>query len=117
MRKPLARLSQGSPQRLVRRQSVLLQFRRRQMQSERTLPRHRAGVALRYLSLILIALTVVLCPAISFAHPMGNFSISHYSGITIEGDSVDVLYLIDMAEIPTFQEMQEAGLSGHLDDP
>jgi len=87
------------------------------MQSERTLPRHRAGVALRYLSLILIALTVVLCPAISFAHPMGNFSISHYSGITIEGDSVDVLYLIDMAEIPTFQEMQEAGLSGHLDDP
>ncbi|MBV8438431.1 MAG: hypothetical protein JOY95_13055 [Silvibacterium sp.] len=87
------------------------------MQSEKIMPRKRAGVALRCLSLTLITLTVVLCPVNSVAHPMGNFSISHYTGITIERDSVDVLYLIDMAEIPTFQEMQEAGLSGHPDDP
>jgi ABC-type nickel/cobalt efflux system permease component RcnA len=52
----------------------------------------------------------------AFAHPMGNFSISHYSGITIERGSLDVLYLIDMAEIPTFQEMQETKLNGHPDD-
>jgi len=87
------------------------------MQSEKVLPKNSVGVAMRYLSLTLSALTLALCPAASFAHPMGNFSISHYSGITVQGDSVDVLYLIDMAEIPTFQEMQEAGLSGHPDDP
>jgi ABC-type nickel/cobalt efflux system permease component RcnA len=86
------------------------------MQSEKVM-QQRAGVGFRPLPLTLIALAVVLCPAASVAHPMGNFSISHYAGITIEGDSVDVLYLIDMAEIPTFQEMQGGGLSGHSDDP
>lgn len=81
------------------------------MQGERMLPKNRVVVA------TLIALIIAIFPAASFAHPMGNFSINHYSGIAIQGDSVDVLYLIDMAEIPTFQEMQEAGLSGHPDDP
>jgi len=38
---------------------------------------------------------------------MGNFSISHYAGIRIEGDSVELRYVVDMAEIPTFQEIQE----------
>src|SRR5271165_2547129 len=84
------------------------------MQSKQVSPRNRV---LRHLPLIQIALIVALFPAASFAHPMGNFSISHYSAITIQGDSVDVLYLIDMAEIPTFQEMQEAGLTARLDDP
>jgi ABC-type nickel/cobalt efflux system permease component RcnA len=86
------------------------------MQSEKILPKNCAGVALCYVLLTLAALAIVLCPTMAFAHPMGNFSISHYSGITIERDSLDVLYLIDMAEIPTFQEMQENGLNGHPDD-
>jgi nickel/cobalt exporter len=87
------------------------------MQSEKILRKKRTGVVLHYLILTLIAMMIGLYPAASFAHPMGNFSISHYAGITIEGDSIDVLYLIDMAEIPTFQEMQDGGLSGHTDDP
>ncbi|HVR16660.1 MAG TPA: hypothetical protein VMS25_09885, partial [Candidatus Limnocylindrales bacterium] len=41
------------------------------------------------------------------AHPLGNFSISHYSAIRIGKDAVELRYIIDMAEIPTFQEMQE----------
>jgi ABC-type nickel/cobalt efflux system permease component RcnA len=45
------------------------------------------------------------------AHPLGNFSISQYSGIRIGADSVEVRYIIDMAEIPTFQELQEAGIA------
>jgi hypothetical protein len=69
------------------------------MQGERMLPKNRVVVA------TLIALIIAIFPAASFAHPMGNFSINHYSGIAIQGDSVDVLYLIDMAEIPTFREM------------
>lgn len=51
------------------------------------------------------------------AHPMGNFSISHYAGLHIRRDSLDLRYEIDMAEIPTFQEMQQGGLTARQDDP
>jgi len=51
------------------------------------------------------------------AHPMGNFSISHYSGIRIGRDSVEVRYILDLAEIPTFQEIQQTGLVPKSDDP
>ncbi len=40
-----------------------------------------------------------------WAHPMGNFSINHYTSITVGRDGVRVLYIVDMAEIPTFQEL------------
>jgi ABC-type nickel/cobalt efflux system permease component RcnA len=51
------------------------------------------------------------------AHPMGNFSISHYAALQVQRDHVDVCYVIDMAEIPTFQEMQQSGLTAREDDP
>jgi nickel/cobalt exporter len=44
------------------------------------------------------------------AHPLGNFSISHYAALEVGGTDVNVRYVIDMAEIPTFQETQETGL-------
>ncbi len=47
----------------------------------------------------------------AMAHPMGNFSISHYAGIHLRQDSVELEYLIDEAEIPAFQEMQQGGLT------
>ena len=51
------------------------------------------------------------------AHPMGNFSISHYAAIRIERDFVELRYLLDMAEIPTFQEMQRTGIVAEVGDP
>ena len=50
-------------------------------------------------------------------HPLGNFSISHYAGIEIGADAVRIRYVVDMAEIPTFQEMQEAGLVAEAGHP
>ena len=50
------------------------------------------------------------------AHPLGNFSISHYSGLHIGKDAVEIRYVIDMAEIPTFQEIQENGISANAED-
>jgi nickel/cobalt exporter len=44
------------------------------------------------------------------AHPLGNFSISQYSAIRIDKETVEIRYIIDMAEIPTFQEIQETGI-------
>ena len=61
-------------------------------------------------------LLALLC-AQAFGHPMGNFSISHYAGIHIRQDSVELEYLIDQAEIPTFQEMQQSGIPADPADP
>src|SRR5581483_4352858 len=38
------------------------------------------------------------------AHPMGNFSISHYTRIEARRDTVAIRYLLDFAEIPTVSE-------------
>jgi nickel/cobalt transporter (NicO) family protein len=56
----------------------------------------------------LIAAFLAATPA--EAHPMGNFSVNHYSAITVQGDYVQILYLVDMAEIPTFQELTALGV-------
>ena len=37
------------------------------------------------------------------AHPLGNFTVNHYAGIQLAGDRVYVRYVLDLAEIPTFQ--------------
>jgi nickel/cobalt exporter len=50
------------------------------------------------------------------AHPLGNFSISHYSAIGIGKDAVELRYIIDMAEIPTFQEIQENRITVDAED-
>ena len=70
---------------------------------------------LRIASLFLISLLVL--PLTVAAHPMGNFSISHYSGIRIGRDVVELRYIVDMAEIPTFQEIQETGVVPQPADP
>ena len=52
--------------------------------------------------LLSVALAGVLC-----AHPMGNFSVSHYTKIAVDGRGADVLYILDLAEIPTFELLQK----------
>jgi ABC-type nickel/cobalt efflux system permease component RcnA len=47
---------------------------------------------------------------------MGNFSISHYAGIRVEQGFVELRYLVDMAEIPTFQEIQKNTIVAQADD-
>jgi len=77
----------------------------------------------RYLSAVRVLfyavglLSTLLCPGQIFAHPMGNFSINHYAAIRIKEGYVEVQYLIDMAEIPTFQEMQRTGIVPKQADP
>jgi ABC-type nickel/cobalt efflux system permease component RcnA len=56
-------------------------------------------------------------PNPGLAHPMGNFSISHYAGIRIDPAFVELRYILDMAEIPTFQEMQQTGIKSEANDP
>ena len=58
-----------------------------------------------------------LIPDTSPAHPLGNFSISHYTSIQIAQDSIELRYILDMAEIPTFQELQDTGLAPEVEHP
>ncbi len=59
---------------------------------------------------VLVWLMAMALAVPCLAHPMGNFSINHYAGIRVEKDQVEVRYLIDLAEIPTYQEVQDAGI-------
>ncbi|HVQ65221.1 MAG TPA: sulfite exporter TauE/SafE family protein, partial [Terriglobia bacterium] len=50
---------------------------------------------------------ILLCPFGAIAHPMGNFSINHYSKLIADGEDIRVDYILDFAEIPTFQMFPE----------
>lgn len=66
--------------------------------------------------LFLLAAGLLFGPR-SFAHPMGNFSVNHYSGISLERDGIRVTYIIDLAEIPTYQELQQGNITADVADP
>lgn len=51
------------------------------------------------------------------AHPMGNFSVNHYSKIIVQNDRIRIRYFIDLAEIPTYQELQQANIAITAIDP
>lgn len=53
-----------------------------------------------------VLLVMYAIPSHVQAHPMGNFSINHYSGLQVGRTDIEVRYILDFAEIPTFQEMQ-----------
>jgi ABC-type nickel/cobalt efflux system permease component RcnA len=37
------------------------------------------------------------------AHPLGNFTVNHYNGLTLTPDHIEMLAIVDSAEIPTQQ--------------
>jgi ABC-type nickel/cobalt efflux system permease component RcnA len=55
----------------------------------------------------LLLLGLLLFPAQAAAHPLGNFTVNHYHGITVHPDRVTVRAVVDTAEIPTLQERPE----------
>ena len=65
----------------------------------------------------LLAVLILANPRPGAAHPLGNFSISQYAGIHIGDDAIALRYFIDMAEIPTFQELQTRGIPADPAEP
>jgi len=43
------------------------------------------------------------------AHPLGNFTINRFTELTFAEDQARIHYVVDRAEIPTFQELQRIG--------
>jgi nickel/cobalt exporter len=54
-----------------------------------------------------IPLLLFLAGASVFAHPMGNFSINHYAKLQPSANGVELQYVLDLAEIPTFELLRE----------
>jgi len=50
-------------------------------------------------------------PAVAMAHPLGNFTVNQYTRLDL-GQDVSVRYVLDMAEIPTFQRRQIVDADG-----
>jgi len=46
------------------------------------------------------------------AHPLGNFSINHYSRLEVAPTAVQIYYVVDLAEIPTFQLKKKIDTNG-----
>src|SRR5256885_14051362 len=65
-----------------------------------------------HLKVSVVAFICTILPALpARAHPMGNFSINHYARIEVHNGEVELRYVLDLAEIPTYQEMQRAGIT------
>ena len=54
-------------------------------------------------ALLVAALAALAAPAAASAHPLGNFTVNRFSRIEVAGPRVYVRYVLDLAEIPTFQ--------------
>jgi nickel/cobalt transporter (NicO) family protein len=61
---------------------------------------------------LLTAVAALAFVASAAAHPLGNFTINHYDRIEPSGDRLYVLFVLDMAEIPTFQAKPEVDARG-----
>jgi nickel/cobalt exporter len=65
---------------------------------------------------ILAVAALAASPVAGLAHPLGNFTINRYSGIALSGTDLRIHYVLDIAEIPAFQERQTIGLGNTYRD-
>lgn len=61
---------------------------------------------------LLLALLLAALPTLALAHPLGNFSVNRYSRLDAGSDRIALFYVLDMAEIPTFQDMPRIDENG-----
>ena len=62
---------------------------------------------------LLTLITSLVVVPVAFAHPLGNFTINHYAGIQVGRDKIAVDFVLDMAEIPAFQEIASFDANGN----
>jgi ABC-type nickel/cobalt efflux system permease component RcnA len=59
----------------------------------------------------------ILFATLLTAHPMGNFSVSHFAKFDVTKKSVNVTYVLDLAEIPTYQLLRDWNLDPTAETP
>ena len=66
---------------------------------------------MKTVAILLASLAVALvAPLAASAHPLGNFTINRFSRVEVSGHRLYIRYVLDMAEIPTFQARQSGGI-------
>jgi nickel/cobalt transporter (NicO) family protein len=55
---------------------------------------------------LVAALAALALPSQAAAHPLGNFTINRSAALDVSGNALYVSYVLDLAEIPTFQDRQ-----------
>ncbi len=70
-------------------------------------PRRRSLFALCLLASLWLASAVP-----THAHPLGNFTVNHFARLEVSPARIRVHYVVDMAEIPTYQEVQTLDAAG-----
>ena len=58
---------------------------------------------MKRLALLVAVLGALALPVAAAAHPLGNFTVNRFSRVEVAGPRVYVSYVLDLAEIPTFQ--------------
>jgi nickel/cobalt transporter (NicO) family protein len=58
---------------------------------------------LKRLLFFVVVVAALAFPVAASAHPLGNFTVNRFSRVELAGPRVYVLYVLDLAEIPTFQ--------------
>ena len=56
---------------------------------------------------LLLPLLMLLSTLGLQAHPMGNFSVSHYARFQVTARGIELEYVLDLAEIPTFELLRD----------
>jgi len=59
------------------------------------------------LILVAVAAVALLAPAAASAHPLGNFTVNRFARVEVADHTLYVRYVLDLAEIPTYQARQE----------
>jgi ABC-type nickel/cobalt efflux system permease component RcnA len=59
-----------------------------------------------------VLVLICLCVSVTLGHPLGNFTINHFALLNPGREQIKLRYVIDMAEIPTLQELQKLGDGG-----
>ncbi len=57
-----------------------------------------------------VVMLLLLAAPMAVPHPMGNFSVSHYARLEPTAKGVDLVYVLDLAEIPTFDLLRSWNL-------
>ena len=79
----------------------------------RTDPRGERRSRMKRLAVVLaVAVTALVATGVAVAHPLGNFTTNHYAEVVLSGDRAYVHYVLDLAEIPTFQARGDVAALG-----
>jgi nickel/cobalt exporter len=70
----------------------------------------------KFRRIAVVIFTLLICfvfVPVALAHPLGNFTINHYAGLHVSRDAIGIDFVLDMAEIPAFQEITAFDTNGN----